>query len=154
MKWMLLCCVLCAVPAFGKDTSKYILNDSAQSLVFLDNYPTSGVPSLVVFAYYEAFPQFSDYLFVSVMRADCSVPNRLQTTQSSAAHITYGIAKDIPPLSDSERMWRTYAVGSIEARTWNAVCHPDKREKRFVWRGSAGDLLNAYQRLRQMERSS
>lgn len=145
MKWILLVVgialsSLCA----AQETSKYILSNSPQRLVFLDNYPTRSQSS-VVFAYYEVFPQFRDYLFVSLVHADCQTPNRLQVTQSTAAHIRYGVNKDIPALSANDRMWKVHAVGTVEANAWNAVCFPLRRTAIKVWKGSAFDLVQAYQ---------
>lgn len=145
MKWILLVVgIAVAFPTVAQNTSKYILSNTPQQLVFLDNYPTGGQRT-VVFSYYEVYPQFRDYLFVSIIRADCQTPNRLQTTQTSAAHIRYGIGKDIPPLSAEDRMWKVFAVGSVESYAWSAVCFPQRRNPQKIWKGSSSELLQAYQ---------
>lgn len=144
MKWILLMVGFGFVcPATAQET-KYILSNTPHQLVFLDNYPSRTRPS-VVFAYYEVFPQFRDYLFVSVVRADCQTPNRLQVNQASAAHIRYGVSKDIPALSAQDRMWKVHAVGTVESQAWNAVCFPQRRNKAKVWTGSTLELIQAYQ---------
>lgn len=145
MKWIFLIMgIAVSFPIAAQGTSKYILSNTPQQLVFLDNYPGGGQPT-VLFSYYEVFPQFRDYLFVSVIRADCKTPNRLQITQASAAHIRYGVSKDIPPLSQEDRMWKTFAVGTVESHAWSAVCFPQRRNPQKIWRGSSSELLQAYQ---------
>jgi len=145
MKWILLMMgIALSFSTAAQGMSKYILSNTPQQLVFLDNYPGGGQQTML-FSYYEVFPQFPDYLFVSVIRADCRTPNRLQTTQSSAAHIRYGVSKDIPPLSDEDRMWKVFAVGTVESYAWNAVCFPQRRTPQKIWKGSSSELLQAYQ---------
>ncbi len=145
MKWISLLAGMAVVfTTAAENTSKYILSNTPQQLVFLDNYPASG-QSTMVFSYYEVYPQFRDYLFVSIIRADCQTPNRLQTTQTSAAHIRYGISKDVPPLSAEDRMWKVFAVGTVESYAWGAVCFPQQRNVQKIWNGSSIELLQAYQ---------
>lgn len=145
-KWILLLCWCVAGTAMAGEPTKYVLSENKDRLVFLDNpMAYRDNQPVVAFAYYEVMKAFPDYLFVSIMQADCTSLSRVQLTQLSAVNTKYGLTKKVPDLTESEKQWRTVPLSSGKGLAWKAVCRLKERDRQHIRSGTAMEIVADYQ---------